>query len=129
MHNYFPRVHSEASISTIDEWLELPAPHFPRIEKSGGTGKVLRVKSIACVVVATQACVQYGIDALQVAEGKSVLPTFNAKVDGDYRWYRLPIDLSEWVVGCMATANMKRKYFPATVEFGEREGKTSAKFQ
>jgi len=131
MINYFGPPHREPKISTIGDWLGLPEPQFPQIEKSEDTGAVFRVKSVACVVVPTEECKEKGIDTMQVSQGKSILPAFKVKFDGEYLWCRLPTDLSPWVVSCLAQAKAKAaiQSFPTNIEFGVREGKTLFKYR
>jgi len=130
MIDYFPPARREPDISSIDDWLGLPAPQFPRLKQSDDTGTVFRVKSVACVVVSAEECAENGIDAIQVAQGKSILPAFKVKFGGEYLWCRLPTDLSPWVVSSLAQTKAKvaRQSFPLNIEFGVCGGKTVIKY-
>ena len=48
------------------------------------------------------------------------IPTVTIKEDGEYRCYRIPDQLGEWVMNLVALKNMGQEIFPAKVRFAKR---------
>jgi hypothetical protein len=111
------------TITSIDEWLDLNRIECPKLQSDQESGSVFTVKKVGFVLVSPDECSSRGINAPAIPGGKSALPTAVVQFDKEFELCSLPLELFDWVEGCVSMAHAGINPFPIKVEFGVLDGR------
>lgn len=116
----------QSKVASAIEWLALPELAVPVIASTSEAGAVFVVHKVGFLFLDAADCRKAKIEAPIVDRGKCALPTVTADYAGQRTLCRLPLDLSEWALSCVAMAQQGRRPFPCRIEFGSIEGRMYA---
>lgn len=107
------------------DWQNLAELSVPTLRSDREQGTVATVKKVGFLAVDRKDCGGSDIPA-NGPNGKCLLPT--AVLDGEADLRRLPPELGEWALNCVAMVRDGGLRFPCNVEFGRLDGRAYAEF-
>jgi hypothetical protein len=110
------------NVLSYADWQKLCEVAVPTLHSDRELGEVLAVKKVGFLALNREDCEGENIRA----NGKCILPT--ALLEGESLIRRLPPELGEWALSCVALARAGRLKFPCNVEFGRLNGRAYANF-
>ncbi|MBU6956002.1 hypothetical protein [Hahella sp. HN01] len=120
----------KSHITTAEGWLALPEFAVPGADSSAGFNRVIvDVEKVSFCVVSKEECELAGLDAEPIPGGRRVLPIISTRQQDRVKIYRLPLDLTSWVIMVISLISLGRKLFPSRVEFKVHEGQRVAKIE
>jgi hypothetical protein len=92
---------------------------IPEVQSQAQAGNTLRIIKVGFLVASQEDCRKVGIAAQVKMENKCFLPTVLVDQSGLATLHRLQVDLTDWVINCVALARTGKNVFPTEVEFGQ----------
>lgn len=116
----------QSKVESATEWLALPELAVPVLATTNETGSLFMVHKVGFLFLDVADCREAKIEAPIVDRGKCALPTITADYAGERTLCRVPLELSEWALSCVAMAHRGIRPFPCQVEFGSIDGQMYA---
>jgi len=116
-----------SEVSSAREWINLPEPKVPILEKSSDKGVIYEVSKFAYYPASKQECLELGLKADQSNDAMAyVLPIAYIKLDKEFEACRLPRSLTSWMLRALLITQRGFDPLPAKVEFCEINGQVFA---
>ena len=117
---------SRTTVSSVDEWLDLPELDLPVLTSEKEEGAVYWVHKVGFLAVSLKDCTSRNIQGVRAIGDKCVLSTAMVDFGGVKTLCRISSDLESWVEECVVRVYSGLKIFPFRVEFGRLKGSAYA---